>query len=92
LCEKIKGLQITVQKLTGAYYGTKLTVRKLTGNYYGAEIERFCSRLFVTLCLRPARVVGCIAVSRWAPRSPVDNNNSSSRRGARRELGKIPPR
>jgi hypothetical protein len=36
---KIKGVQIMVQKLTGAYYGTKLTVRKLTGDYYGAEIH-----------------------------------------------------
>jgi hypothetical protein len=41
LYEKIKGLQIMVQKLTGAYYGTKLTVRKLTGDYYGAEIDGY---------------------------------------------------
>lgn len=46
-------------------------VRKLTGTYYGAEFERFVrTYLFVTLCLRPARVVGCIAVSRLAPRNP----------------------
>jgi hypothetical protein len=31
---KIKGVQIMVQKLTGAYYGTKLT-----GDYYGAKIN-----------------------------------------------------
>jgi len=81
-----------VRKLTGTYYGAKLTVRKLTGDYYGAEIERFVRAYLLRFACDPRELFGCIAVSRLAPRSPVDNNNSSSRRGARRDLGKLPPR